>query len=249
VSAVDKGKGPAAIEARLDELMRERAEREWLAGEGEALLALAPVAQLLDGRYRVGGLDRHGLELRSLGHTAESVTDVNLPGMFDAVSGADPEAAAVSLYEAAAEGLHWQTSAPTWLAVTPRRLAVLRLRDGQAGSRGGVGDVVGEEARRSRDQPLLRRVGRVVKAGASELVTSMRRPSLVDRPQDAVLECPYERPVGHLQSVVPWKPPMAPVLRHGPRWVQAHLIDGSWARLATSVAGATALTGASGDAP
>jgi hypothetical protein len=227
--------------AQVEQLLRERAEREWLGGE--AVLALAAVAQVPPGRYRVGRLDRDGREYGSVADVVDATTQVKLPGMFDAVRADHPDGAAVGLYEAAALGLHVVADDPTWLIITPGRIAVLRLLDLQRNGSGGAVDALLGGAKRSRGDGLLRRVGEAVKAGATELVTSVRRPLLADRPQDAVLQCPFVLPIGHLQSIVPWKPPMVPLLRHGPRYVKVQFVDGSYACLETDIPGATALTG------
>jgi hypothetical protein len=90
---------------------------------------------------------------------------------------------------------------------------------------------------------LVRGVGKLVGATAIEIARSVRRPPLAGRPEDAVLECAFELPATHVRSIDRWKPRLLPSLRHGPQYVQVHLVDGSWACLETNAAGLTALTG------
>jgi len=230
----------AADDDAVRELLCRRAEAEWL--RGDVVQAMAAVKQVDAGRYRVRGLDADGHPLDSFAVRAtEGVVDAftsefNDGGIFAAVRGDHPECAAVGLYQAARHD-------HTWLTFTPHRVAVLRLRDVQNEAE-SVFDQ--ELARAKQDRSVrgaVRGFGKIVSSGAKELARSVRRPPLPDRPQDAVLEWPFEAPRHLLQAIESWKPRMMPTFRHGPRWVKVRLADGSWACFETDVAGATALTG------
>jgi hypothetical protein len=214
-------------------MLRERAEREWLGGE--ALAVLVPVGDIDQGRYRVRGLDPDGLPRSWLDTTLDAFTDPAVhPGVFTAVQGDHPQCAAVGLYVAAGYE-------HVWMAITPVRLAVLRLRDVQEPAE-DLADELTAQAREGQSLgKLLRGVGRVVKASAAELTTGRRRPPLAQRPQDAVLECPFDLPRAALQAIAGWKPPLIPTWDGGPRWIEVHFTDGSMARLTTDAAGAAAL--------
>jgi hypothetical protein len=82
-----------------------------------------------------------------------------------------------------------------------------------------------------------------VSASAAEFAKSVRRPPLAERPDEAVLECPYELPRAALARVEKWKQPLVPQFRGGPRWLAVHFTDGSWARVKTDEPGQAALTG------
>jgi hypothetical protein len=214
-------------------LLRQRAEREWLRGEG--LQALVPVGDVEQGRYRVRGLDPDGLPRSWLDTTLDAFTDpVAHPGIFTAVQGDHPQCAAVGLY-AAARYDH------VWMAITPGRLAVLRLRDVQEQADDLADDLAAQAREGQSLGKLVRGVGRLVKASAAELTTGRRRPPLTERPQDAVLECPFEVPRAALQAIVGWKPPLMPTYDGGPGWMEVRFTDGSMARLTTDAAGAAAL--------
>lgn len=104
-----------------------------------------------------------------------------------------------------------------------------------------------EQAKQQRSLgAAVRGLGRLVGTSAVEFAKSMRRPPLAERPQDAVLECPFEAPRSALQSITRWKQPMVPEFSGGPRFVQVQFTDGSWARLQTDAAGVAALTGPAG---
>jgi hypothetical protein len=90
---------------------------------------------------------------------------------------------------------------------------------------------------------FLRGMGKLVKGAASDLANSVRRPPLVERPQDAALTIGFEGPRQELAGIERWKLPMMPEFRTGPRMVQVHFVDGSWSRVQTTVEGAQRLTG------
>lgn len=89
---------------------------------------------------------------------------------------------------------------------------------------------------------VLRGLGRFVKASAEEFAQSVRRPPLAERPEDAVLECVWEIPREALAGVERWKQPLVPEFEGGPRWLQIHFADSSWARLKTDERGLAAYT-------
>lgn len=217
-------------------LLLARAEREWL--RGEPVLAMGTVAHVVQGRYRVRGLDPDGLPRSSVDRVLDSFDDTGHPGVVTVVRGDDPGCAAVFAYRAARFD-------HTWLVVTPGRVAVLRLRDAQ-NQADGAGDALAEASRERSVGGLLRGVGRLVASSAAELARSVRRPPLAERPGDAVLEVPFEAPSSALAGVAPWKPRGLPRLRHGPRHVQVAFADGSSACFTTDAAGEAALTGRPG---
>jgi hypothetical protein len=226
--------GVAGDRARLQSLLLERAEVEWL--RGERILAVAPVGQMLHGRHRVRGLDHDGLPRSAVDRFLDSITDSNHPDIYTVVRGDHPQCSAVGLYKAAGDD-------HTWLAVTADRVAVLRMRD----TRNEADTVFVEvEAQAKQDRSLgglMRGVGKLVSSTAVELARSVRRPPLADRPDDAVLECPFELPSVYLRSIAPWKPRLLARFRHGPKYVQVHFADGSSACLETTSEGVAALTG------
>lgn len=219
------------------DLVRERAGREWLRGDVIQLLVTA--AQLDNDRYRVRGLDDSG---NPLAPGAERAAEGVLGLFVDdgsgneqvAVRGDHPGCAAVGLYRAVRHD-------HAWLVLTSHRFAVLRLRDRQSGTESAVTELMSGE-----DRSLggaLRGLGKFVKASASELAKSVRRPPLAERPEDAELVCEFEAPRQAVAGVERWKPPLMPQLRGAPRHVQIHFTDNSWARIQTDENGATALTG------
>jgi hypothetical protein len=235
--------GPDVVAA--EPLLRDRAQREWL--RGDLLQIVAVVGQVDTGRYRVRGLDANGLTWRLSDTVIDTVAGAfdDTPsdrGLHTVVRGRDPRCAAVGLYRAAAYEY-------AWLAITPSRLAVLRLRDIQNTAEDQlVGGMPTDPQDRQSLGQLVRGVSRLVKATATELARSMRRAPLAERPQDAVLECPFEVPRAALQSITPWKPRLMPAFRRGPRWVEVHFADDSRACLTTDAAGAAALTAGPQDA-
>ena len=221
----------AADAALLSERMA-----EWL--RGDAVRVLAAAGQLDQERYKVRGLDENGNPSR-----ADDVLDVfsddDTAGAagYVAVRGGDPRCAAVGLY-------HGVRHEHAFLVITAHRVAVLRLRDTQDGSAAAA-----QELKSNGDGSLggtLRGIGRFVKASATELAKSMRRPPLHERPGDAVLECPFELPLGALRGVRRWKQPLVPEFRGGPRFVQLIFTDGSWTRIKTDEHGQAALLGPTG---
>jgi hypothetical protein len=220
--------------ARLRSLLVELAEVEWL--RSEEIVAVAPVGNLLLGRHRVRGLDRDGTaQPPAVDRVLDALTDDDRDGGYTVVRGDDPACSAVALHRAADRG-------NVWLVVTSRRVAVLRLRDVRDDAEGALAEA---EAQARQDRSLgglLRGAGKLVGATAIELARSLRRPPLADRPDDAVLECLFQLPSGHVHRMTPWKPRLVPSLRHGPRYVQFHFADGSWAALETDTGGASALT-------
>jgi hypothetical protein len=234
-------RGPAGDVARLQSLLLQRAEVEWL--QGEAILAVAPVRHLLQGRYRVRGLDHDGNTPPAVvDQVLDAVTDSYHPNGYTVVRGDHPDCSAVALYRAAGRE-------NAWLVVTSRRVAVLRMRDVRNDAETVFDEVEAQAQAQAQVQHdrslggLLRGAGKLVGATAVELARSLRRPPLADRPGDAVLECPFQLPAAHLHRITPWKPRLLPNLRHGPRYVQVHLADGSSASLETDAEGASALTG------
>jgi hypothetical protein len=227
---------PTSDESRL---VGELAARHWL--RGDAIQAVARAQQLDRDRYKVSGLDVNGQALagsapeRAVEGTLAFFTD-DRPDGYVAVSGGHPRCAAVGLYQATRFD-------HAWLVITPYRLAVLRLRDVRNTQEGVVDAIVERPGPDKSLGGFLRGVGKIVKTSTEELVQSARRPPLVERPQDAVLECPFEIARQALHSIVRWKQPLVPQFRGGPRFVQVSFTDGSWARLQTDEAGQSALTG------
>ncbi len=221
---------PLAAEARL---VGERATAEWL--RGDVIHALVAAAELDREVYRVRGLDENGHPTGAGERAFGALFAAESAGEYVAVRGDRPDCAAVGLYRVL-EGEH------TWLVLTSHRLAVLRLRDL---ARGTESDEALERAKEEKSLGgALRGLGKFVKASASEFAKSVRRPPLAERPADAVLEPVFEVPRQALAGVERWKQPLVPQFRGGPRWLQVHFTDGSWARVQTDEAGQTALTGA-----
>lgn len=223
-------------EARL---VSELAARDWLRGDRFEVLVVCD--QPLHGRHRVHGLDEdgHSVQGRRSDGLLDAIFDVPADPGHTTVRGPQLACLAVGLYRAA--GLNH-----SWFAITPHRLAVLRLRDLQDTAEGATAAIL-EEAKQQRSLGgALRGIGKLVKTSATELAKSVRRPPLAERPRDAVLECPFEAPRTTLHSIVRWKQPMVPTVAGGPRFVQIQFTDDSWARLQTDEPGATALTGPEG---
>lgn len=211
----------------------------WL--RGEAVQVLAPAGALDSERYKVRGLDEDGHPTggfeRGVHAVIDSMVDDTAAGGYVAVRGNAPTCAAVGLY-AAVRHDH------AWFVVTALRVAVLRLRDRESGQDSARADLL-----RSAEGSLggtLRGLGRFVKESATELAKSMRRPPLHERPEDASLVCEFEAPRPALAGVQRWKQPLVPEVRGGPRFVQVHFTDGSWARLQTDERGQAVLTGQAG---
>lgn len=219
---------PLAAEAAL---VAARASAEWL--RGDVLHALASATELDREVYRVRGLDEDG-HPASAAEKAFNSLFTESAGEYVAVRGDRPDCAAVGLYRALA-------MEHTWLAVTAHRVAVLRLRDLAGGTESAAAlDAVKQERSLG---GALRGLGKLVKASASEFAKSVGRPPLAERPGDAVLEPAFELPRQALARVERWKQPLVPLFRGGPRWLQVHFTDGSWARVKTDEAGQVALTG------
>jgi hypothetical protein len=215
-------------EARL---VAQRAAERWL--RGDVIQAMAMAGDLDAERYKVRGLDENG-DPATLSERAWDAVFEDGPGGYVAVRGDHPRCAAVGLYQAAGFD-------HAWFVITSHRIAVLRLRDALS-----TADAAKAELLRG-DRSLggaLRGLGQFVKASAADFAQSMRRPPLAERPADAVLEWPFERPRQELYGIERWKQPLVPQFRGGPRFVQIHFTDGSWARLKTDEAGQAALTGA-----
>jgi hypothetical protein len=221
-------------------LLRERAEREWL--RGEPVLATGPVDHVVEGRYKVRGLDAEGNPPPPVVDRVFDAFDEHAQrtGVFTVVRGDHPGCVAVFAYRATRYD-------NTWLVVTPSRVAVLRLRDVQNRADHLDSEEARVEATRDRSVGgLLRGVGKLMASSAAEIARSVRRPPLVERPGDAVLECPFEAPSSALAGVSPWKPRGVPRLKHGPRYVQVAFADGSSACFTTDAAGEASLTGRPG---
>jgi hypothetical protein len=222
----------AGTDAATTRLAQERVQ-EWL--QGEPIYVMALVGQVDGGRFRVRGLDADGHDSARVDRILDAFDDGPRAGAWTVVRGDHPGCAAAVLYQAA---IHDHT----FLTITPHRVALLRLRDRQDRLE-GVADALRPEAgERSSLGGFVRGVGKLLKAGASDMAASIRRPPLGERPDDAVLERPFEAPAHLLHSITPWKPPLMPKLPGGPRWVQVHLNDGSWTCLSTDSPGAAALT-------
>lgn len=210
----------------------------WLCGD--AIHSLAPAGALDRERYKVRGLDEDGHPAagfeRGANAVIESWVDTGGAGEYVAVRGDSPTCAAVGLY-AAVRYDH------AWFAVTGQRVAVLRLRDRAGGQEGATQEFLSEA--RGSVGGAIRGLGKFVKASATEFAKSVRRPPLHERPADAELVCDFEAPRQALARVERWKQPLIPQLKGGPRHVQVHFVDGSWARLQTNEAGQAALTGSS----
>lgn len=209
-------------------LVRARASAEWL--RGDTLQVLASATELDREVYRVRGLDEDG-HPTGAAEKAWGALFSESAGEYVAVRGDHPSCAAVGLYKAL-------STEHTWLALTSHRLAVLRLRDL------AVGTASEEALAAAREEKslggMVRGIGKFVKASATEFAKSVRRPPLAERPDDAVLESAFELPRHALARVERWKQPLVPEVRGGPRWLQVHFTDGSWARLKTDEAGQAA---------
>jgi hypothetical protein len=227
------------VKQQESKLVVDLAARHWL--RGDQIQAMAPVAHHLNvDKFKVAGLDEFGHpRAESIGRRAFDAVD----SMFDdpatgyvAVRGSHPQCAAVGMYRAARFD-------HAWLVITPLRVAVLQLRDVQSNKEGAFAEF---EERGKQDRTLggaLRGIGKLVKDSATEFVKSARRPPLVERPQDAVFECPFEVPRQALHSIVPWKIRLVPEFDGGPRLIQVQFTDDSWTRLETDQTGRAALTG------
>lgn len=220
-------------------LVADLAARHWV--RGDQVQVMVPVARHLNvDRHQVRGLDELGSpQAESTGRRAFDAVE----SMFDdddtsyvAVQGEHPQCAAVAMYRAA-------RSEHAWLLITSHRVAVLRLRDVQNTEDGKVEALVEQAKQPSSLGGALRGIGKIVKTSATEFVKNARRPPLHERPDDAVLEWPFEAPRQVLASVVPWKIPLVPQFSGGPRLVQVQFTDNSWTRLETDQTGQTALTG------
>jgi hypothetical protein len=220
-------------------LVAELTGRHWV--RGDEVQAMVPVSQHLNvDRHRVRGLDELGNpRAESLGRRAFDAVE----SMFDdsdtsyvAVRGEHPQCAAIGMYRAA-------RFEHAWLVITSHRVAVLRLRDQQNAEDGKVDQLVEEARQQGSLGGALRGIGKIVKTSATEFVRNARRPPLHERPQDAVLEWPFEAPRHVLVSIVPWKIPMTPQFSGGPRLVQVQFTDNSWTRLETDQTGQSALIG------
>jgi len=208
-----------------------RATSEWL--RGDVIHALASATELDREVYRVRGLDEDG-HPTGAGEKAFGALFAESAGEYVAVRGDRPDCAAVGLYRAL-------SSEHTWLVLTSHRLAVLRLRDL---ARGGESDELLAQAKDERSLGgALRGLGKFVKASATEFAKSVRRPPLVERPADAVLEPVFEVGREALAGIEKWKQPLVPQFKGGPRWLQVHFRDNSWARVQTDEPGQQALTG------
>jgi len=211
-------------------LVAARATAEWL--RGDVLQALVSVTELDREVYRVRGLDEDG-HPTGAAEKAFNALFAESAGEYVAVRGDRPDCAAVGLYRAL-------STEHTWLAVTPHRVAVLRLRDLARGT--AAEDALAAAKEEKSLGGVVRGLGKFVKASATEFAKSVRRPPLAERPEDAVLEPAFELPRQALARIDRWKQPLVPEIRDGPRWLQVHFTDGSWARVRTDEAGQAALT-------
>lgn len=214
-------------------LVQARVTGEWL--RGDVVHALVVATELDREVYRVRGLDEDGHPAGRVEKAFDALFSESA-GEYVAVRGDHPTCAAVGLYQALSTEL-------TWLVLTSHRVAVLRLRDLAAGT--AVRDAATEAKEQKSLGGALRGLGKIVAASAAEFARSVRRPPLGERPEDAVLECPFEVPRAALAGVEKWKQPLVPQFRGGPRWLAVRFTDGSWARVKTDEAGQAALTGSS----
>ena len=214
-------------------LVQARVTGEWL--RGDVVQALVVATELDREVYRVRGLDEDGHPVGRVEKAFDALFSESA-GEYVAVRGDHPECAAVGLYQALSAEL-------TWLVITSHRVAVLRLRDTAAGT--AAQDALAEAKEQRSLGGALRGIGKIVAASAAEFAKSVRRPPLGERPEDAVLECPFELPRAALAGVEKWKQPLVPQFRGGPRWLAIHFTDGSMARVKTDEAGQAALTGSS----
>ncbi len=212
-------------------LVHARATGEWL--RGDTIQALVVATELDREVYRVRGLDENGHPIGRVEKAFDALFQESA-GEYVAVRGDSPTCAAVGLYQALA-------AEHTWLVVTSHRLAVLRLVDRAKGT--AAEDAFTEVKEQRSIGGALKGLGKFVSASAAEFAMSVRRPPLAERPDDAVLESPFEVPRAALARVEKWKQPLVPQFRGGPRWLAVHFTDGSWARVKTDEPGQAALTG------
>jgi hypothetical protein len=224
---VGSAESPLAAEAAL---VWARASAGWL--RGDVLQALASATELDREVYRVRGLDEDG-HPTGAAEKAFNALFAESAGEYVAVRGDHPQCAAVGVYRAL-------STEHTWLAVTSHRVAVLRLRDMARGT--ATEDALASAKEEKSLGGMVRGIGKLVKASATEFEKSVRRPPLAERPDDAVLEPAFELPRQALARVDRWKQPLVPEIHNGPRWLQLHFTDGSWARLQTDEAGQSTLT-------
>lgn len=210
-------------------LVAQRAAERWL--RGDVIQTMAKAGELATERYKVRGLDENG-DPATLTERAWDAVFEDGPGGYVAVRGDHPRCAAVGLYQAVG-------SDHAWFVITSHRIAVLRLRDGLSTADAAKAELLRGDSLGG----ALRGLGKFVKASAADFAQSMRRPPLAERPADAVLEWPFELPRQALRGVERWKQPLVPQFKGGPRFVQIHFTDGSWARVQTDEAGQAALTG------
>lgn len=223
----------ASAESPETALVRERATREWL--RGDSLQVLASATELDREVYRVRGLDEDGHPTGKFEKALDNLFFSDATGKYVSVRGDHPECVAVGLYRALSDE-------HTWFAITSHRIAVLRLRDTARGT--AVEEATADVKAQKSLGGALKGLGRLVKESAVEFAKSTRRPPLAERPGDAVLEPVFEAPRQALARVDRWKQPLVPEFEGGPRWLQVHFADGSWARVKTDQAGLAALTGA-----
>lgn len=212
-------------------LVHARATAEWL--RGDVIEALGVATELDREVYRVRGLDEHGHPTGRVEKAFDALFSESA-GAYVAVRGDHPTCAAVGLYQAL-------STEHTWLVVTSHRLAVLRLRDRAKGT--AAEDAINEAKEQRSLGGALKGLGKFVSASAAEAAKSVRRPPLHERPDDAVLEAPFELPRAALARIDRWRQPLVPRFRGGPRWLAVHFTDGSWARVTTDEPGQAALTG------
>lgn len=219
-------------ERELEQVLRDQVADDWL--QGDALRALAQVRQLPGASYRVTGLAGDGSQRSRLVRTALFMLD-DAPGEpFVGVRGGRPDCAAVRLFRAARSNY-------AWLAVTERRMALLRLEDAPD-PKETEADRLSQLRQERSVGGLVRGVRALVTSTASDAVERFQRPPLRERPQDAVLGCPFEVDYSQLRSIQPWT---SRRLRNDPsRVLQIEFRDESWARLSTNEAGAATVLAA-----
>lgn len=204
-------------------------QRDWL--RGETPIMVVECREPIQGRYRVRGLDEDGnpAEPNAALRVMDAFTDdPDRTGEWTVVAGDHPACVAVRFFRGL--GSH--------LVLTPTRLGLVEVKDAAAA------DVLGEfQVEQKSFGGLMKGVGKLVKGAATELVNSARRPPLEERPQDARLHIGYEGARADIVGAQPWKPPLMPELKHGPRLVEMHFRDRSWVRFETSAADAPVLTG------
>lgn len=173
------------------------------------------------GRYRVRGLDGDGIRGSALGNLFDAAIDTGMRRIVTAVGATSPTAPPGCTAPPGPPARGWRSRHTGWRScgcgtrrTRARGPAVApRLVPGRGPAARGVG-----RRRRGPD-----------------------RPPLEHRPRDAALEWPFEVPYAHLHSIAGWQPPLIRPYPGGPRHVQVHVMDGSWARLETDEAGAAAL--------